>query len=254
MAESPRTILICSCEDTMPLDARAVKRGCRGARGHDRASALPRRARAVPRGRGRRRAAHRRLHAGGAAVRRGRREPRDAADPLRQHPRDRRLVERCRGGRSEDGGADRGRRRARARHSVRQLQQRGRDPDLRPRRARDRGGQPAQGPSRRHRADQAARRRGAAARHRFPGGARARSAPPRAISAPSSSPSTTMRSRRRRRAARSTFGAGARTARCRAATSCSTSPAARRCSPRPTCATAICAPIPAIRAAVLRRC
>ncbi len=31
MADSPRTILICSCEDTMPLDAGAVKRGCRGA-------------------------------------------------------------------------------------------------------------------------------------------------------------------------------------------------------------------------------
>jgi ferredoxin len=31
MADSPRTILICSCEDTMPLDERAVKRACRGA-------------------------------------------------------------------------------------------------------------------------------------------------------------------------------------------------------------------------------
>src|SRR5947207_14614355 len=30
MAER-RKILICSCEDTMPLDAGAVKRGCRGA-------------------------------------------------------------------------------------------------------------------------------------------------------------------------------------------------------------------------------
>ena len=30
MAERPR-ILICSCEDTMPLDAEAVRRGCRGA-------------------------------------------------------------------------------------------------------------------------------------------------------------------------------------------------------------------------------
>ena len=75
--------------------------------------------------------------------------------------------------------------------------------DLRPRRARDRGRQPAQGPSRRHRADQAARRRCAAARHRVSGGARAPSARPRAISAPSSSRSTTTRSRRRRRAARS---------------------------------------------------
>ena len=31
MADTPRTVLICSCEDTMPLDAAAVKRGCRGA-------------------------------------------------------------------------------------------------------------------------------------------------------------------------------------------------------------------------------
>jgi len=31
MAEHPRNILICSCEDTIPLDAEAVKRGCRGA-------------------------------------------------------------------------------------------------------------------------------------------------------------------------------------------------------------------------------
>ena len=30
MAEK-RTILVCSCEDTMPLDADALKRGCRGA-------------------------------------------------------------------------------------------------------------------------------------------------------------------------------------------------------------------------------
>ena len=31
MAERPRTILICSCEDTMPLDAGAVRRACRDA-------------------------------------------------------------------------------------------------------------------------------------------------------------------------------------------------------------------------------
>ena len=31
MAESRRTVLICSCEDTMPLDIGAVARGCRGA-------------------------------------------------------------------------------------------------------------------------------------------------------------------------------------------------------------------------------
>jgi ferredoxin len=30
MTDRPRTILICSCEDTMPLDAQAVRRGCGG--------------------------------------------------------------------------------------------------------------------------------------------------------------------------------------------------------------------------------
>ena len=28
MADRPQNILICSCEDTMPLDADAVRRGC----------------------------------------------------------------------------------------------------------------------------------------------------------------------------------------------------------------------------------
>ena len=31
MADRPHDILICSCEDTMPLDADSVRRGCRGA-------------------------------------------------------------------------------------------------------------------------------------------------------------------------------------------------------------------------------
>src|SRR5512132_167737 len=31
MAERPRTILICSCEDTMPLDGEAARRACHGA-------------------------------------------------------------------------------------------------------------------------------------------------------------------------------------------------------------------------------
>ena len=44
------------------------------------------------------------------------------------------------------------------------------------------------------------------------------------------------------------------TARCRAAISCSTSPAARRCSPHRICATAICAPIPAIPPPCSRPC
>ena len=32
MAERPQTVILCSCEDTMPLDAGAVGRGCRGAK------------------------------------------------------------------------------------------------------------------------------------------------------------------------------------------------------------------------------
>src|SRR5689334_11117745 len=31
MAETPRKVLICSCEDTMPLDTETVRRGCGGA-------------------------------------------------------------------------------------------------------------------------------------------------------------------------------------------------------------------------------
>ena len=31
MADQPRQIVVCSCEDTMPLDAEALRRGCRGA-------------------------------------------------------------------------------------------------------------------------------------------------------------------------------------------------------------------------------
>ena len=31
MAERPRKVLICSCEDTMPLDGKAIERACRGA-------------------------------------------------------------------------------------------------------------------------------------------------------------------------------------------------------------------------------
>src|SRR5215475_124939 len=32
MADGPRTIVMCSCEDTMPLDGDAVRMACRGAR------------------------------------------------------------------------------------------------------------------------------------------------------------------------------------------------------------------------------
>ena len=29
MADQPRTIIVCSCEDTMPLDVGAVRKGCK---------------------------------------------------------------------------------------------------------------------------------------------------------------------------------------------------------------------------------
>ena len=87
---------------------------------------------------------------------------------------------------------------------------------------------------------------GAAARHRFPGG--------QGHDPLGQGPSRRVRTDGRRlRRARAVLARRARvsarraTARCRAATSCSISPAARRCFRPPICATAICAPIRAIR-------
>ena len=77
MAEK-RTILVCSCEDTMPLDADAISRGCRGAQvktANQLCRAEIERFRAAA---SRRRADHRRLHAGGAAVLRSRGRARGA--------------------------------------------------------------------------------------------------------------------------------------------------------------------------------
>ena len=31
MAEKPRQIVVCSCEDTIPLDANALRKACKGA-------------------------------------------------------------------------------------------------------------------------------------------------------------------------------------------------------------------------------
>ena len=120
MAEK-RTILVCSCEDTMPLDADAHRARLPRRGGEDRAPALPRRARALPRRR--RQAASR---SPSAAPRRRRCSPRSrrtsgGAISFVNRARDRRLVGRCRQGRAEDGGAARGRRRAAAGDSVRQL-------------------------------------------------------------------------------------------------------------------------------------
>ena len=109
MAERPRNILICSCEDTMPLDGEAVARVCRGAK--------------VVEGRQLCRAElerFRKLAAGGAPLtvactqesplfEEVAGEIKGAAPTeLRQYSRDRRLVEGRQGSRPENGGADRG--------------------------------------------------------------------------------------------------------------------------------------------------
>ena len=141
MADGPRKILICSCEDTMPLDAEAVRRACRGAE--------------VVAGRHLCRAELARVQnalAGGDAVTIActqeaplfKELAADAGDAeargvsLRQYPRDRRLVEGRDRGRAEDGGADRGGGRAGAGAGLCRLCQRRRDGDLRQRRARHR--------------------------------------------------------------------------------------------------------------------
>ena len=101
------------------------------------------------------------------------------------------------------------------------------------------------GSSRRHRADRAREGCDAAARHRFSGGA--------GHDPIGQGPSRRLRARGRRLcraraviARRACLRRRRATARCRAAISCSICPAARRCSPPPICATAICAPIRAI--------
>ncbi len=103
--------------------------------GDDRKPALPCRDRAVPRRRRKRRADHRRLHAGGAAVL-GSRQRTERRDLLRQRARNRGLVEGRRVGRAEDGGAARGCGRAAARNSLCQPRQRRRGAHLWPRRKR----------------------------------------------------------------------------------------------------------------------
>ena len=164
--------------------------------------------------------------------------------------------------RAENGGAGRRRRRTRSRHSLRQPHQRRRHSHLRPRRTGDRGGNAAQG---------ASRRDGAAELLPAPacGGGLEGVTPPsrQRISGGEGhdplrdGPSRRLRDRGRRFCpARAVVARSARlcarraTAPNRAATSCSTFPATRLCLPRPICATAICAPIPAIRRRCCARC
>ena len=125
MSAADKTLHVCSCNGTMPLDAAAL------ARALDLAGPLPLHtelcqkelARFADRAR-RRRA--RRLHAGSDAVRRcGRRVGQDADDPLRQHSRDRWLVGRSARrdaqdrGIAGDGGVARAASRCRASRSNR---------------------------------------------------------------------------------------------------------------------------------------
>ena len=225
-----------------PLGEAAAARRCR----RRTSCAGPRSNASAPRWR--RAARSRRLHPGGAAVLRGRRG-RSRGNLLRQCPRDRGLVGRCRECRPEDGGAAGGRRRARARYSVRSAVER--------RRALIYGTDERAVEAGKLLADhlditvlisrpKALRR---AARHRISGGEghhqvrqglsrRVRDHGRRLCRA------RAVVARRRSRSAHPAM------ARSRAAISCSISPAARRCFPRPICATAICAPIRAIR----RRC
>ena len=125
-----------------------------------------------------------RLHAGIGPVRGsgGRSRP-QRPHHLRQYPRDRGLV--ARGGRcgTEDGGAAGRGGRADAAGAHRRSRERGRHPDLRPRRARRRGRNLLKDAPRRHRADQAASGHRAAAQHGVSGRQRQRSARPTATSA-----------------------------------------------------------------------
>ena len=203
MAEQPRHILMCSCEDTMPLDADARRSAAAAAREVTTAasSAAPSSSDSAPR----RPAASR---SSSAAPRKRRCSPRS---PRRATARSRFVniretagwSTRRRQGRAEDGGAARGRRRARcptfpssASTSEGVILIYGRDEQA------IEAGRPAQGSSRRHRADHAAGRRRAAARHRVPGGEGhdpLRQGPSRRVRADGR---RLCRSRRRRRAAR----------------------------------------------------
>src|SRR5216684_3872551 len=131
MADPPRHLLICSCDDTMPLDAVAVRHGCRP---DDRDPAMPRRARSVPHHRGERHATHRRMHPRSSSVLRGGGGSwADKAGRIRQYPRVRRMVQRSRPDGSKNGGAAGGGGRAHADCAGRQIGERRRHPHLRPR-------------------------------------------------------------------------------------------------------------------------
>ena len=140
-----KRILVCNCEISMPLDGKALAKAC-GAGGRMRGAhaALPGADRKLQVGGRERRAAARRLHPGGAAVRGdpGRARPRDR-DRLHQHPRARRLGRAGQGRAAQDrGAARRSHARSAADHHHDHALGR-RMPGLRPGRGGDRGGKAA---------------------------------------------------------------------------------------------------------------
>ena len=236
----------------MPLDGAAVRRACRGAEVTTAHQLCRAELETVPRSRGAAAPADGRLHAGGAAVPEIAGEP-DGRHRLRQHPRDRRLVDGC-----ARPPARRWRRCSRPPPS--------RLPDVpfvklnsegvvliygRDERAIEAGDllkdhldvtvlitPPAE--SRRRASTEFPVVKGTIRSAKGYLGAFELTVDDYAQPAPSS---------------RGALPSGRRaTARYRAATSCSTSRAARRCSRPPICATAICAPIPAIRPRCCARC
>ena len=237
----------------MRLDANAIRTGCRGTQVDDGTPSVPRRARPFPAaiadG-----APHRGLHPGSASVRRGGRARPDARRPSPTSTSAKR-----RDGRATGAGA--GPKMAALLAAAAEPMPTGRH--RQPRRARASSSSTA-----------ATRRAVEAAHllkehldvtvlHRSPRPTLRRRAPPnfpsceasmrgpRDTLAPSSSRWMTSRSPRPPRAGLRLRRAAQR-ARNRSATSSSTSPAARRCSPPPTCARAICAPIPGEPAAMLQ--
>ena len=70
MANSPTNIVICSCEDTMVLDEKAIAERLSRRQGDDGTSSLPVADRPLSGRLDRRRSADHRLHAGGSPVRR----------------------------------------------------------------------------------------------------------------------------------------------------------------------------------------
>ena len=159
MAERPRTILICSCEDTMPLDGEGIRRACRDIRGHRRPSILPCGARALSQSSCERRTRHGRVHPGSTFVQRNcRRNTRRHPAYVREYPRAGGLVERCGQSRTKNGRSHCRKRRTRYGCSFCVAGKRRRCAALWERRTHNRSRAPAEGPTRHNRADQAGRR------------------------------------------------------------------------------------------------